>query len=215
MSWDIACLLPSSTLCVYTLKSGFPSCTVNPKRARLCFILSSYLLLELDQNGTHSNCAIYLWIKLMGKYLCSYLCPEKLFFIMGCNCNHKEIRASLVLESFSEESFILGKNHLPGPQRISHWTCFCVLDSGKDAASLASPPTSGHLTTDFLEAIWWDLVFSVQDPLRVCCLHLQIEKQPLCLSAHLVLLGWLEIFMHVSLIVWSYLYELCKKTYIL
>lgn len=172
MSWDIACLLPSATLCFCTLKSGFPSCTVNSKRARLCFILSSYSLLELDQHGTHSNCAIYLWIKLIGKHLCAYLCPEKLSFIMGCNCNHKEIRASLVLESFSEESCILRKNHLLESLRISHWICFCVLDSGKDAAALANPPTSGHLTTGLLEAIWWDLVSSVQDPHRVCCLHL-------------------------------------------
>lgn len=100
----------------------------------------------------------------MGKHLCAYLCPEKLSFIMGCNCNYKEIRASLVLESFSEESCILGKNHLSESLRISHWICFCVLDSGKDAAALANPPTSGHLTTGLLEAIWWDLVSSVQTP---------------------------------------------------
>lgn len=126
---------------------------------------------------------------------------EKLAFMIGCKCNHKEIRVSFVLESFSKEPCILGKSHLPESLRVSHWVCFCVLDSGKDKAALASPPTCGHFTAHLLEVIWLDLVSSVQDPHGVCCFHLQIEKQPLCLSSHRVLPRRLQVFMHISLTV--------------
>lgn len=127
--------------------------------------------------------------------------PEKLTFMIGCKRNHREIRVSLVLESFSKEPCILGKSHLPESLRRSHWVCFCVLDSGKDKVALTSPPTCGHLTACLLEVIWLDLVSSVQDPHGVCCFHLQIEKQPLCLSSHRVLPRRLQVFMHRSLIV--------------
>lgn len=116
-------------------------------------------------------------VKLIGK-LCVSCIPEKLAFMIGCKRNHKEIRVSLVLESFSKEPCILGKSHLSESLRVSHGVCFCVLDSGKDKAALASPPTCGHLTAYLLEVIWLDLVSSVQDPHGVSAFIFRLKNSP-------------------------------------
>lgn len=110
----IACLLPPSNLCVCALKSDFFNGSVNSTRVRLCGILPSYPLPELELHGgciTTAPCVLEQnWQGDIWVHICV---PGKLAILTECNCDPEEIRVSLVLESFSKEPCVFGKNRLP------------------------------------------------------------------------------------------------------